>query len=75
MPPRSPDYRRTHPGVQKISGMSAEQIWELHPQFQLYNLEKFETYNKNMKALTSKRKGMISEEEANFKQDMLKLPP
>ena len=29
-------------------GISVEEIWESHPQFQLYELGKFKTYNKNM---------------------------
>ena len=37
---------------EKIDRMSAEQIWESHKIFQLYDLIQFETYNKNMKALT-----------------------
>ena len=57
-----------------ISGMTAEQIYESHPQFQLYEPDKFKIYNQNMKTLTGKRKNLISEEEASFKRDMLKLP-
>ena len=56
-----------------IRGMSVEEIWESHPQFQLYELGKFKTYNKNMEKLTSSRKGLISEEEAIFRRDMIKL--
>jgi len=59
---------------QKIRGMSAEQIWKSHPQFQLYELEKFKTYNKNMQILTAKRKAMISDEEASFARDALRFP-
>ena len=58
----------------KISGMTAEEIWESHPQFQLYELDKFKTYNKNMKIMTAKRMAMIGEEEASFRRDMLELP-
>ena len=58
----------------KVRGMSAEQIWRSHPQFQLYDLEKFKTHNKDMKALTDKRKALISDEEACYRRDMLKLP-
>ena len=50
-----------------------EEIWESHPQFHLYELGKFKTYNKNMEKLTSSRKGLISEEEAIFCRDMIKL--
>jgi len=57
-----------------INNMSAEEVWESHPQFQLYELEKFRNYNKNMKKLTSKRRNMICEEEASYHRDMLKLP-
>ena len=58
-----------------ISGMSVEEIWKSHPQFQLYELEKFKNYNSNMKKLTAKRRGLINEEEEAFRNDMLKLPP
>ena len=54
--------------------MTAEQIWNSHPEFQKYNLEKFRTYNTNMKALTNKRKQRINKEEASFHRDMLKIP-
>ena len=57
----------------KISGMSVEEIWASHPQFQLYELDKFKTYNKNMETLTSRRKRLVSEEEAIFRRDMIKL--
>ncbi|KAL7537423.1 hypothetical protein ACHAXR_007812 [Thalassiosira sp. AJA248-18] len=58
----------------KIRGMSAEQIWESHPQFQLYELEKFKGYNERIQTLTTKRKSMIAEEEASFERDMLRVP-
>lgn len=57
-----------------ISGMSAEEIWGSHPQFQLYELEKFKSYNKNMQTLTAKRKAMIEEEEESYRRDVLRLP-
>lgn len=57
-----------------ISSMPIEQLWESHPEFQNYDLEKFKTYNTNMKALTSKKKKQITLEEATFHRDMLKLP-
>ena len=66
----NPDSRK----ARVISDMSAEQIWRSHPEFQQYELEKFKTYNKNMKALTSKRKKSINDEEASYHRDMLKLP-
>lgn len=56
-----------------ISRMPVEEIWESHPQFQLYELEKFKTYNTNMKKLTAKRRGLINEEEKSFQRDMLKM--
>ena len=58
----------------KISRMTPEEIWESHPQFQLYELNKFKTYNKNMKELTLRRRSLVSDEEANYKRDMLKYP-
>ena len=57
-----------------ISRMTPKEIWESHPQFQLYELEKFKTYNKKMMELTLKRRSLISEEETNYKRDMLKHP-
>lgn len=51
--------------------MPIEQLWESHPEFQNYDLEKFKTYNTNMKALTSKKKKQITLEEATFHRDML----
>ncbi|KAL7525981.1 hypothetical protein ACHAXR_006714 [Thalassiosira sp. AJA248-18] len=57
-----------------ISGMTTDQIYASHPQFQLYGPDKFKTYNDNMKNLTSKRKKQMRAEEASFKRDMLKLP-
>ncbi|KAL7527871.1 hypothetical protein ACHAXR_002173 [Thalassiosira sp. AJA248-18] len=39
-----------------INGMSVEELWESHPQFQLYELDKFKTYNKNMQNLTQQAK-------------------
>ncbi len=58
-----------------VNTMTARQLWESHPEFQLYALEKFKTYNDNMKKLTSKRKDLIRAEEAACHRDMLKLPP
>jgi len=58
----------------KISGMTAEEIWDCHPQFQLYDLTKFKTYNKTRKNMTAKRMVMITEEEASFKKDMICFP-
>lgn len=57
-----------------INAMTAEEIWQSSPHFQQYDLEKFITYNNNMKKLTSKRKSLIKEEEESFRRDMLKLP-
>ena len=57
-----------------INNMTAEEIWKSHHQFQQYELEKFKTYNKNMIALTSKRRKCIDEEEAMYRRDMLALP-
>ena len=65
----NPKYSRN------ISRMSGKQVWESNELFQSYDLKQFETYNKNMRALTSKRKELIKEEEESFKKDMLKLPP
>ena len=59
----------------QVENMTAEQIWQSNPLFQQYELEKFETYNVNMKKLTEKRRGLIQEEEAVFHQDMLSFPP
>ena len=59
---------------EKNNRMSAKKNWESHEIFQLYDLIQFKTYNKNMKALTSKRKILIKEEEESFHRDMLKLP-
>ena len=56
-----------------INAMTDEELWESHRQFQLYDFGKFKGYNKNMMKLTSKRKGRISEEQASFNHDMLKL--
>ena len=56
-----------------IRSMSAEEIWESHPKFQLYQLDQFKGYNKNMKTLTAKRLALISDEEESFKRDMLKI--
>ena len=58
----------------ELSGMTVEEIWESSPQFQLYELRKFDKYNKNMQTLTAKRKTMISEEEEAFARDMLRVP-
>jgi len=58
----------------RISGMEPGEIWESHPQFQLYELNQFKTYNKNRKDLTLKRRNLISEEEAKYKQDKVKYP-
>ena len=54
--------------------MTAVEIWESHPEFQKYDKTKFKTYNKNMIALTNKRKSMIRSEEEGFTRDMIKLP-
>ena len=58
----------------ELSGMTVEEIWESSPQFQLYELRKFDKYNKNMQTLTAKQKTMISEEEEAFARDMLRVP-
>jgi len=57
-----------------INAMTDEEVWQSSPHFQQYDLEKFITYNKNMKKLTNKRKSLIQEEEESFRRDMLKLP-
>ena len=54
-----------------ISTMAVEEIWKSHPQFQLYELDKFKTYFKNMKNLTAKRKERITNEEASYCRDMI----
>ena len=54
--------------------MTVEEVWASHPQFQLYELGNFKNYSRNMKKLTSKRKALISNEEASYQRDMLKLP-
>lgn len=56
-----------------INSMPVKDIWESHPQFQLYDFEKFKTYNNNMKKLTTKRRGLVNEEEKSFERDMLKM--
>jgi len=58
----------------RLETMTTEQIWQSNPLFQEYELEKFETYNKNMKKLTEKRRRLIKEEEDAFHHDMLLLP-
>lgn len=58
----------------KIDNMTEEEIWESDPLFQQYELEPFKTYNKNMKKLTNKRKGLLLKEEESYQGDMLKLP-
>ena len=54
--------------------MTEEEIWQSHPLFQKYELEKFKKYNKNMEVLTSKRERLIREEEAAYQREMLQLP-
>ena len=57
-----------------LNAMTTEQVWKSHPEFQKYELAKFDTYNKNMKVLTSKRMQQITNEEESYQRDMLKLP-
>ena len=57
-----------------INEMTEEEIWESHPEFQVYELEKFKTYNQNMKKLTDKRRMQVQEEEDAYHKDMLTLP-
>ena len=57
-----------------INEMTEEEIWDSHPEFQVYELEKFKTYNTNMKKLTGKRLSLISQEEAAYNEDMLTIP-
>jgi len=56
-----------------VNGMTDNELWESYPEFKLYEFDKFKGYNKNMKKLTTKRKDRISDEEASFHRDMLKL--
>ena len=42
-----------------INEMTEKEIWESHPEFQVYELEKFKTYNQNMKKLTDKRRMQV----------------
>lgn len=65
-------YMDTHK-YQIIKNMPEEDIWKSHSEFQLYEFEKFKTYNQNMATLTSKRKHLIDQEEESFKRDMSKL--
>ena len=58
---------------QAVRSLSDEELWKSHPQFQLHELKKFETYNKNMKILTSKRTALISKEEDSYNADLLIL--
>ena len=57
-----------------INAMTVEELWESHPEFQKYALDKFKTYNINMKKLTDKKKMLIRYEEAAYHEDMLTLP-
>ena len=58
---------------QAVRSLSDEELWKSHPQFQLHELKKFETYNKNMQILTSKRTALISKEEDSYNADLLIL--
>ena len=58
-----------------IDAMTVEAIWESHPEFKKYTLDKFKTYNTNMKKLTDKKRMLISKEEAAYHEDMLTIPP
>lgn len=60
--------------TRSINDMTEEEVWKSHPQFQLYELEKFKNYIKNMKKLTNKRRNQIRDEEVSYERDMLKLP-
>lgn len=57
-----------------LEKMTAGEIWASHPEFKRYDRGQFETYNKNMINLTSKRKELIKKEEAAYQRDLLKLP-
>ena len=59
----------------QVEQMTHEQIWQSSPLFQKYELEKFKSYNSNMKKLTDKRRQLIRIEMAAYREDMLTLPP
>ena len=59
----NPKYSRN------ISRMSGKQVWESHELFQSYDLKQFETYNKNMRALTSKRKELRTSTHRGTRRD------
>ena len=56
-----------------INGMTVEEVWASHPQFQLYELGNFKKFSKNIKKLTSKRKALVSIKEVGYQRNMLKL--
>lgn len=58
---------------QKVRSMSDEDVWKSHPQFQVYKLEKFKTYNTNMKKLTRLRTELVEGEELSYRQDLLSM--
>ena len=58
---------------QKVRSMSDEDVWKSHPQFQVYKLEKFKTYNTNMKKLTRLRTELVEGEELSYRQDSLSM--
>ena len=57
-----------------VANISDEELWKSHPQFQLYDLDKFKKYNKRMKILTKKRRDLVREEEAGYRRDLPKFP-
>ena len=58
----------------EIETMTVKELWESDPLFKQYPFDSFQTYDKNMKALTEKRKAQLHVEEQCFRRDMQKLP-
>lgn len=58
----------------RTKSMKVDEIWASQPQFQLYPLKDFKTYNNNMKKLVAKKLQRASIEESIYEEDMLHHP-
>ena len=58
---------------QTVRSMSDEEVWKSYPQFQVYELKKFKTHNKNMKILTRLGTELVEKEELSYQRDFLSM--
>jgi len=57
-----------------VHSKSAEEVYALHPEFQLYPFPRFKENLKSLRAAVKKEKEIIADDERNFEHDMALFP-